>query len=390
MQKNTLKSRDRTKLKAGLVSTFATVFLSFIKFLGYLYTGSNALLADSLHSFTDSLSSVFVTVGIYLSTRKSKKFPYGLYKVENLVSLLVASFVIFAGIEITKSSIKGHNRIVNGKLGLYIELFSILISVLLGYYKIYVSFKTNSPSLKADGYHSISDALSSVVVFIGIALYPILPSAEKVSGIIVAFVLIYAGFEILKQSVLVLLDAQLKEEDIKKIINILESYRNIKIDFIRGRSSGSHYFLEIGISLYEHSLKKAHQITEDIERRIKEALPEVEDVVIHYEPLRKNRVVYAIPLLNHKPTIHIGRCEKFIIFEVYKNNKERCYTILNPGASLSSGRGAVAVKILLNEDVDVVLLPIEVREGMIEIMREFFKVEVDPEFIGEIIKKCKN
>ena len=382
-----MQHNDRVKLKAGLISTFVTFVLAGIKFIGYIYTGSGALLADSLHSLTDSISSIFVSLGIFLSTRKSKRFPYGLYKVENLVSLVVAVLVIFAGAEIIVRSFKGSTHLVNEKLGLMITAISVLTSILLGLYKIKVSVKTNSPSLKADGYHSMSDALSSVVVFLGIFFYRVFPGAERIAGVIVAGILIYAGFEILRQSLLVLLDVQLKEEDMQKIIDILNEYRGLKINFIKGRSSGSHYFIDLGISLPERSLKRAHEITEEIERKIKEVIPGVEDVIIHYEPLKKDAVIYAIPLVKNKPTTHIGRCESFLIFESRKE-KKRCYVIENPGARVSSGRGALAVKTLLDEDVDILLLPSSSEEGMITIIKEFFKVEIDKKLIDEILSEC--
>lgn len=382
-----MQLNDRIKLKTSLISTLITLFLVGVKFLGYIYTGSSALLADALHSLTDSISSGFVTFGILLSTKKSKKFPYGLYKIENIVSVLVAVLVVFAGIEIIIRSLHGRTQLENEKIGLGIALVSVFISLFLGIYKISVSNKTNSPSLKADGYHSLSDALSSIAVFLGIFLYPTFSYAENIAGVIVAAILIYAGFEIFKHSLLVLLDAQLKEEDIQKIIRILNEYRGLKINFIRGRSSGSHYFIDISFSMPERSLKRAHRISGEIERKIKDAIPLVEDVIVHYEPFRKDSIVYAIPLLNNKPTLHIGKCENFLIIE-YLNGEKRCYLVENLARGKSSGRGALAVKTLLNEDVDIVLLPFSSEEGMISVIREFFEIKVDKELLDRMISEC--
>ncbi len=380
-----LNPPDRIKLKAALISTLITLFLALLKFIGAVTTSSQALLADALHSFTDSLSSMFVAFGIFLSTRKSKRFPYGLYKVENLVSLVVSLLVMGAGMEIAFHAVSHPSNVHNRNTGLLITALSITVSVLLGIYKIHISRRTNSPSLKADGYHSISDALSSVVVFLGILLYRFFPAAERIAGVIVAAILIFAGFDILKQSLLVLLDAQLNEEYISKIMNVLRNYRGIRIDFIRGRSSGSHYFIEIGVSMGERSLKRAHEITEEMERKIKEAIPQVEEVVIHYEPLKKDHVTYAIPLLNGRPTTHIGKSDAFLICEEHQNSLKRCRKVENPARRLQSGRGAAAVKKLIDEDVDVILLPEVAERGMIQIIKEFFEVRVDPEKIKKMV-----
>ena len=381
-----LNPQDKTKLKTSFISTLVTLLLAIVKFTGALVTSSGALLADSLHSLTDSISSMFVTLGIFLSTRKSKRFPYGLYKVENLVSLIVSFLIIAAGIEIILRSLKSSQAVHNISTGLVITGLSILVSVLLGIYKIRVSKTTNSPSLRADGYHSISDALSSVVVFTGIFLYKFTPVAENIAGVIVAIILVLAGLEILKQSLLVLLDAQLSEEDISKIMRIIKNYRGVRIDFIRGRSSGSHYFIELGIAMGERSLKRAHEITEDIEQKVKDTLKGVEDVVIHYEPLKKDYITYAIPIKDKHPTTHIGRCDAFIICEEEKDNVPQCRTVENPARNVKSGRGAVAVKKLIDEDVDVLLLPEKNNEGMVQIIEEFFDVRIDPNKINQLFK----
>ncbi len=382
-----LKTTDRVKLKTATISTLVTLLLSLLKFIGAMITGSSAILADSLHSLTDSISSMFVAAGIFLSTRKSRKFPYGLYKIENLVSLGVALLVILAGLEIIWKAIGKTPEIQDIGIGLLITGLSALVSVSLGIYKIRISRTTNSPSLKADGYHSISDALSSVVVFVGILLYPIAPYAENIAGIIVALILIVAGMGIMKQSFLVLLDAQLNEEDVEKIIRLLKAYRGISINFIRGRSSGSHYFIELGITIGQRSLKKAHELTEEIEKKVKEVIPEVEDVVIHYEPLQKGFTTYAIPMVADNATLHIGKCEYFLVYEESEKGYN-CFKIENPGRKLSSGRGAKAIKTLFDEDVDVLLLPQQTEEGMIGIMEEFFNISIQPEKIKEIIDIC--
>ncbi len=381
-----LNPLDRTKLKAASISTLVTLLLALLKFIGAVVTSSNALLADALHSLTDSISSMFVAFGILLSTRKSKKFPYGLYKIENLVSLVISLLVIVAGLEIAFHSIKNMHRVHNLGTGLIITGISIAISFVLGLYKIRISKVTNSPSLKADGYHSMSDALSSVVVFAGIFIYKFVPLAESIAGVIVAIILVLAGFEILKQSLLVLLDAQLSEEDIEKIIKILKDYRGVRIDFIRGRSSGSHYFIEIGISMSEKSLRRAHEITEEIEQKVKETIKGAEDVVIHYEPIKKDYTTYAIPIKDQSPTTHIGRCDLFLVCEEDKDLKMRCRTVENPAQRVKAGRGAVAVKKLIDEDVDILLLPKESSEGMIQIIKEFFDVRVEPEKIERFLK----
>ncbi|RLB08221.1 MAG: hypothetical protein DRG50_00350 [Deltaproteobacteria bacterium] len=76
--------------KIALLSITLNAFLTVIKYLLAFFSGSVALMADAVHSLTDVISSASVLMGIRLSKRRSRSFPYGLYKVENLVSLAMS------------------------------------------------------------------------------------------------------------------------------------------------------------------------------------------------------------------------------------------------------------------------------------------------------------
>ena len=83
--------------KLGLYSILVNLLLVGIKAILAFLCGSAALMADTIHSFSDVISSATVLAGIKISKRESKGFPYGLYKVENFVSLLSSVFIFLAG-----------------------------------------------------------------------------------------------------------------------------------------------------------------------------------------------------------------------------------------------------------------------------------------------------
>ena len=83
--------------KVAVLSIMNNLALSAIKLGLSFLSGSIALIADAIHSFTDVIASLTVLAGLRISRRTSKTFPYGLYKVENLVSLLTAFAIFFAG-----------------------------------------------------------------------------------------------------------------------------------------------------------------------------------------------------------------------------------------------------------------------------------------------------
>ncbi len=74
------------------------------------FSGSLAVAADAIHSLSDVVSSVIILIGIKISERQARGFPYGLYKVENLVAMVTSVLILFAGYEITKTIFTGPSR----------------------------------------------------------------------------------------------------------------------------------------------------------------------------------------------------------------------------------------------------------------------------------------
>ncbi len=386
MEKTQIKSESkREKIAAGL-SIVVALILSLLKLGGFKLTGSHALLADSVHSLTDSISSVLVLLGLYLSDIKTKKFPYGLYKLENVVSLLLSFFIIGSGFEILKKAIGSSALLKYRTDGLIIAGFSVLLSLILGFYKLYISGKTGSPSLKSDGIHSLSDALSSVVVFTGIFLSKTHPATDNISGIIVVVLLFFAGGEIFIQSLKVLLDASLPESDMTKIIAVLAKFPDVEVKTIKGRRSGKYAFVELSLVIKERLYRKAHVITEEIEHAIKNRLKGIESITIHYEPSEESNVI-AIPFFESGFAGKIIEASHFCLF----NEKGKpLRKIENEAVLLERGKGVTMVKELLKNSVDIIVVP-----GMLEatgisaIIDQLFEVKADSSLYKKFIKKCR-
>jgi len=172
---------------AALISAGVNIFLFSLKFLLALFSGSIALLADSYHSGSDIFVSVLVFMGIKVS--KARKIPSPRRrKIENLITLTISLFIYFIAFWVIKEVIgKKRPELQMLPLAMAGILGSIVISYFLSRYKIYVGRSTRSPSLVADGYHSLSDVYSSVAVLVGLAGYMIGLTLDRVTAIIVVF-----------------------------------------------------------------------------------------------------------------------------------------------------------------------------------------------------------
>ncbi len=347
--------KDKTE-QVAVVSTLVSLGLAGLKFLVYGFTGSVAMLADAVHSFTDSFTSVLVLLGIHISNRKSKTFPYGLYKVENLVSLFVSFAIFYAGYEILMEALKPSRVELHDRwLAAAMALFSVFVSWGLSVYKLKIGRKYNSPSLIADGYHSRSDALSSIVVLLGILF-----GIDRIAAVIVVILVVRAGFEPLVDSLKVLLDASVEPELLIKVKELLESDpRVVRVKSLKGRNSGRFRFIEAVIELNVQSLQLAHRVSEELEMKIKSAIPNVDQILIHYEPPEKKECVFAVPIVSRDGgpiSDHFSGAPYFLIVRTRSGEIASTEVIENPYLELERHRGPSVGKLLAEHGVTCVLL----------------------------------
>jgi cation diffusion facilitator family transporter len=348
--------------KGSLISSLITLFLFIFKSIVAILSGSIAIKADAIHSLTDFISSLAVFAGLKISKRKSKTFPYGLHKVENLISLVISFFIFLAGYEIGKEVVFASlPQVKHLNLALLVALIAFLVSYFLSIYKIKVGKKTNSPSLIADGHHSRSDALSSLIVFIGLSGYLFGVRIEKFAAGIVIIFIVKSGYEILINSLKVLLDASLDYETLNRIRKIIiEEKRVGQIKTLLGRNSGRYRFIEADLILNVREVEKAHHVVELIEQKIKRKIPYIDSIRIHYEPLQKKVLKYAVPLKSSEGELseHFGNAPYFTLIHVNINTNKikKIETFPNPFISQEKGKGIAVAEDLVKKNIDFLIL----------------------------------
>ena len=286
MKENAKVLNHNEKKKISLYSVGVNLALSLLKIVGGMISGSAALTADGVHSLSDLAASLSVYVGIIIANKKSDMFPHGLYKVENLVALVSAFAIFFAGYEIAKDVLFGEgSEIKNLSVALIVIGITVVITYLYSRWERQKAIELNSPSLLADSEHIKTDFYTALVVLVGVlGQYFGYPIVEKLAVVVVVYFIFHSGFDILKESVKVLLDASLDHESIEKVKEILSQESHInEIKRITGRNSGSFKFVQLDLDLKTDSLKEAHEIVHMLEDKIKDEMPFVEKVVIHFE-----------------------------------------------------------------------------------------------------------
>lgn len=407
MDKSNSKQLKKDRLKRGekaaKYSTLTNLVLSIIKGVFGVLSGSVALIADSIHSFSDIFASLAVYIGLKLSQRKpDEKFPYGYYKAETMSSLVIAVIILLSGLEIASESVQG---IINPQplklpfIAILVAVLSVAVSLLLARYKQRVGDEIESPALIGDAKHSLIDVFSSLLVFAGIlSSYMGYLSLQGVAGLIVALLIIWIGLKIGKNAVMVLLDASIDPETVQQIKDIALSVDGVEgVHEVRVRSSGPYMFAELHLETKKNlSVEKAHGISEKVEEMIKRELGKLETLFVQVEPVKKDVIRFALPVetkngLKSIPSNHFGKVPYFLIWDVQDREIESYYIKDNPSQDLEKKRGIKTAEFLVNEKIDVILGD-ELGEGPRYVLSENVIRFVSPEgkTTEEIMENTRN
>jgi len=283
------------KKKGGYVEGTVSIVINFLLFILKMWasviSGSVALAADAWHTLSDSISSVVVVIAAKLATKRAdKEHPFGHGRWEQIASIFIAVILVVIAFGFLESSIRhflDKDTVEYGIIAIIVTAVSILVKELLAQYAFYIGRKTDNSSVKADGWHHRSDALSSVVVLVGILFAKHFWWIDSVLGAIIALMLFYAAFTILKEAVDKILGEKPDQDLINRITSEIQNIYNddLKIHHLHIHNYISHKELTFHIRLNKDlTIEKGHRVASDIEEIILDKLNMT--ATIHVEPLK--------------------------------------------------------------------------------------------------------
>ncbi len=347
--------------RVAVFSLMLNISLVSVKYVLSVITGSLALEADAVHSLVDVFASIALILGLAISMRKSPKFPYGLYKIENVVSVIIALLLFLTAYEIMQQALFGEGAVVSyDPLVLVVVALLIPVPFLFGRYEMCVGRRYNSPGLVADGNQFTADVLSSAIVFVALAGSASGLPLDRIAAVIVAVFILRAGWGILVSGMRVLLDASVDQETLEAIRGIILAEPAVTdVRRITGRNSGRYVFVEADIAFRIGDLEQAHRISERIKEKIRATIPRVDRVVLHLEPSSTVHRRYAVALSDGEGTIspHFGEASSFAIVDVDRSRGKAAEVrlITNPYTEVEKGKGMQTARMLLAEKPDVVV-----------------------------------
>ncbi|MDF1568517.1 MAG: cation diffusion facilitator family transporter [Spirochaetaceae bacterium] len=190
-------------LEGGLSAVVNLVLFGF-KFSVGRSIGSVAIVADAWHTLSDTLTSVIVVLGFWLSSRpKDREHPFGHGRAENIGSVVIGVLLAVVGFNFGKDAIHRlsiRQSVDFGRAAIIVTAASVITKELMAQLSIRMGRKFDSPSLLADGWHHRSDAASSALVLMGILFGSRMWWLDGALGAVVSILILYAAFEILRDS----------------------------------------------------------------------------------------------------------------------------------------------------------------------------------------------
>jgi cation diffusion facilitator family transporter len=353
--------------RAARLSAFTLLVLGVLRGVVAVFSGSLALLAGAIDTFSDVFSSVAVWAGLRIAEKKpTERFPYGYYKAETFALLIVSLVIIVSSILIMLQSwekLFEVNVISFSNYALAVAAFSTFVYYLLAKYKERVGRQIGSQALMSESLHSMMDVYSSILVFAGVFLgvfgYQVF---EALVGLIISVYVLVRGLLFGKDAVLILMDVSPSPQMVREMKELTESVNGVNgTHAVRLRKSGPVFFGEMHVELREGlSLKKAHAISDLIEAKIFERFKNLASLTVHVGLEHKKRTRIAVPIQedkgsDSKSSPHFGSAPYFAIIEVEDKQILSFNIKENRGAISSHKKGIQAANLLVEEKVDVLL-----------------------------------
>jgi cation diffusion facilitator family transporter len=286
-------SNNKDAYKQGVISIIINSLLFIAKYYAGVVSGSVALITDAWHTISDSASSVVLIVGTKLANKPAdKEHPYGHGRIELITALIIGIMLTLIGFNFLTNAI---NKLILreaaefGVLAISVTIASILLNEGLAQYAFFLAKRTKNTSLKADGWHHRSDALSSFILLIGILAGGVWWWMDGVLGIIMAGFIFHAGYGIFKEVVNPLIGQQPEKDMVNKIREICTEIAGKEVfsHHFHIHQYGAHTELTFHIVLDgNQSLTEVHSQADKMEKKINDLFSV--EATIHIDPAGEN------------------------------------------------------------------------------------------------------
>lgn len=289
---------EEKAIRTTYFSIFGNLILASVKALSGYFGHSYALIADAIESTTDIFASLLVLLGFHYAKKPAdENHPYGHGKIEPVVTFVVVAFLVLSAGIIAYKSVQNimtpHESPESWTL--------IVLILIIGWKEISYQVvakkgrELGSTSLKADAWHHRSDAITSVMAFIGISVALFLgegfEAADDWAALLASGFIVYNSYLIFRPALGEIMDEHVYDE--------LKSEIEIKSKEVRGvldtekcfiRKSGMRYHVDLHAIVDANiSVREGHEIAHLLKDYLQENIPNIYQVFVHVEPFDREK-----------------------------------------------------------------------------------------------------
>ena len=290
-EKNQL--RYKATRKVTLIGMVVNIFLSAAQLIGGLFSNSQALIADGIHTLSDLASDIVVLIAAKIASQDADDdHPYGHGRFETVATVILGLALAGVAVGIAMNAI---NRISHPEtllqpkpLALLFAALAIISKEALYQYTMVVAKQINSKMLQANAWLHRSDAVSSIMVALGVAgsIFLEIPWLDAAAAILVAVMIFYMGARLILDSTVELVDTALepkKMTEIRKFISAIEGVEQTHM--LRTRKMGNNVLADVHIQVNSYlSVSEGHYIAENVIQSLRKKFPEMHDITVHIDP----------------------------------------------------------------------------------------------------------
>lgn len=283
----------REVTRAACIGLVANLLLGIVKLIGGILGSSFALIADSVNSLGDSITTVVVLFALRIAQRPpDKEHPYGHTRAEGIAASNVALLVIISAVVVAWEAVQ-RISVPHGippAWTLWIAGGNVAIKEGLYHYKARVGRRTGSTVMLANAWDHRSDALCALAVLIGLAVIRVGGSdyiwADEVASLAVALAIVWSGVQLFRKSASELMDAQAADELVRRIRQHAESDPGVcNVETLWVRKSGLEFFADIHLEIdRDLTIAEGHRIGHRVKGRLLQDFGVLRDVLVHLEP----------------------------------------------------------------------------------------------------------
>lgn len=297
--KETDTQREQRIYKITLWGSLCNFLLLVFKFIAGFVGNSSAMIADAVHSLSDFITDLVVILFVRISGKpEDENHDYGHGKYETLGTVLIGALLLLVGAGIFINATGSIVRVLlwreqleaPGLIALSGAMVSIVVKETLFRYTIHWGRRLRSMAVTANAWHHRSDALSSIGTLAGVGgallLGPDWRILDPLAALVVSVFIVREALHLSRPCIEELLERSLPPEEEKKIMQlILASPEVSSPHHLRTRHIGNSIAISVHVRMDGNmTLNEAHEVTRDIEQRLKAEFGDSTFIGIHMEP----------------------------------------------------------------------------------------------------------